>query len=206
MALTTSFSRLDTCKRLAEAGFNCDSVLPGNESAAHCAVQLKHLKTIKLITQYDSDTDFHLRTRWCGLTVHEFRTVLKYEEAILNHSPRKVPVNCALSDNQCNRIDINGGMTVSELNAMSSTIYLRKKTQNTLNPDQALNALESTMKYAYQCKLVGKLSLVIAARISHVFCKHYKYIFMQFEPQLSGSRLAKTKCYLPDECDVVCIS
>ena len=27
---------------------------------------------------------------------------------------------------------------------------------------------------------------------------------MQFEPQLSGSILEQTKCYFPDECDVLC--
>ena len=44
MALAVRFTGIDMCKRLVKAGFDCDSSLPNNETAAHCAVQTNHFQ------------------------------------------------------------------------------------------------------------------------------------------------------------------
>ena len=54
-----------------DAGFNRKSILPGNETAAYCVVQLKNHDKLHIITHSDCDDDF-LETRWRGFTVSEF--------------------------------------------------------------------------------------------------------------------------------------
>ena len=90
---------------------------------------------------------------------------------------------------------------------VSSTIHITNL-KEPVNHDTVFKALKYATQlntiYRNECDTIGRLSLELAFRVSHEFGKHDKYAFMQFEPQLSGSILEKTKCYFPDECDVLC--
>ena len=81
-------------------------------------------------------------------------------------------------------------------------------TKESRNNNSAFNAVkcatESNIMYRDDCNTIGRLSIKLALMISHEFSKHGKYELMQFEPQLSGSIRERTKCYFPDECDVLC--
>ena len=67
MALAVKYAGFDTCSRLFDALFSCDSTLEDNETAAHCAAQPGSQKKVDFILQHSNMT---LDSKWKNRLVH----------------------------------------------------------------------------------------------------------------------------------------
>ena len=209
IALAVRFTGIDMCKRLVKAGFDWDSSLPVDETAAHCAVQINDSEKLKLITKYFHRNAHLLETEWRGLNVYDLLKILKRDETIFRSFPNIPPLFPPARDTSGNMLKINNhsGLLTLSKHDISSKMQITNMEESG-NSYSAYNAVkcatESNIMYRDDCNTIGRLSIKLALMISHEFSKHGKYELMQFEPQLSGSIRERTKCYFPDECDVLC--